>query len=223
MGKSFKPNPDTSAVTTAAAETGVLLSAFDKSPSAEYFAIITHSLDRHRLRIFNVRSGTVSNDFSSEKKERFTCLTWGDIPDDADLGQVSLVYCKPPGKMYNVWSPGQWCQWKQKEKDSDDDQSGCTWHAEWHDRDLFNRSWQHYETSGQCAYHASNRLCAQPVRHEGLFGFWRQLYCGMGHWRRKGDLVSFLVLCNMWDDAEFQVLFAKANGRPSRKMFGGSS
>ncbi|KAG1218733.1 hypothetical protein G6F35_008085 [Rhizopus arrhizus] len=42
-------------------------------------------MDRHRLRIFNVRSGTVSNDYSTKEKERVTCLTWGDIKDNSDL------------------------------------------------------------------------------------------------------------------------------------------
>ncbi|KAI8391193.1 WD40-repeat-containing domain protein [Radiomyces spectabilis] len=83
MGKqSFKRNPNTSVVTTsetAAATAGILFSAFDDGVSADQFAIVTHGVDRQRLRIFNVRSGTVNNDYASENKEKFTSLTWGRI------------------------------------------------------------------------------------------------------------------------------------------------
>ncbi|CDS12896.1 hypothetical protein LRAMOSA05080 [Lichtheimia ramosa] len=87
MGKkSFKPNPDTSTAETSNAA-GVLFSAFDRTAAAEHFAIVTHSVDRHRLRIFSTRSGTVSNDYSAENKERFTCLSWGSVIDNGGLGQ----------------------------------------------------------------------------------------------------------------------------------------
>ncbi|KAG0743055.1 hypothetical protein G6F16_009857 [Rhizopus arrhizus] len=89
MGKApIKRNPDTSTVETSAnpsENAGIVLSAFDKSATAEYFALISMAMDRHRLRIFNVRSGTVSNDYSTKEKERVTCLTWGDIKDNSDL------------------------------------------------------------------------------------------------------------------------------------------
>ncbi|KAG1375378.1 hypothetical protein G6F61_008523 [Rhizopus arrhizus] len=89
MGKApIKRNPDTSIVETSAnpsENAGIVLSAFDKSATAEYFALISMAMDRHRLRIFNVRSGTVSNDYSTKEKERVTCLTWGDIKDNSDL------------------------------------------------------------------------------------------------------------------------------------------
>ncbi|KAF7727304.1 WD repeat-containing protein 43 [Apophysomyces ossiformis] len=92
MGRNqFKPNPDTSITTTAAttaAAAGILLSGFDTSAAADHFALVSHGMDRHRLRIFNVRSGTVNNDYASENKEQFTCLTWGNIIDSADLGQT---------------------------------------------------------------------------------------------------------------------------------------
>lgn len=88
MGKkSFKPNPDTSTAETSNTA-GVLFSAFDRTAAAEHFAIVTHSVDRHRLRIFSTRSGTVSNDYSAENKERFTCLSWGAVIDNGGLGQV---------------------------------------------------------------------------------------------------------------------------------------
>ncbi|KAL0088401.1 WD40-repeat-containing domain protein [Phycomyces blakesleeanus] len=93
MGKpTFKPNPDTSVTTTstaAAASAGILLTGFDTSPTADHFALVTHGIDRHRLRIFNVRSGTVNNDHTGDKKEKFTSLTWGHVRDDGDLGQTT--------------------------------------------------------------------------------------------------------------------------------------
>ncbi|CAO3683811.1 unnamed protein product [Rhizopus stolonifer] len=89
MGKtSFKKNPNTSTVETLAnpsENAGIVLSAFDKSTTAEYFALISMAMDCHRLRIFNVRLGTVSNDYSTQEKEKVTCLTWGDIKDNSDL------------------------------------------------------------------------------------------------------------------------------------------
>lgn len=91
MGKvNFAPNPETSAViTSASSASGILLSGFDNSAAAEHFALVTHGLDRHRLRIFNVRSGTVNNDYTADDKERFTCLSWGSIRGDGELGQVN--------------------------------------------------------------------------------------------------------------------------------------
>ncbi|KAI8339025.1 WD40-repeat-containing domain protein [Chlamydoabsidia padenii] len=90
MGKtSFAPNPETSAaITSASSASGILLSGFDNSAAAEHFALVTHGLDRHRLRIFNVRSGTVNNDYTADDKERFTCLSWGNVRDDGELGQI---------------------------------------------------------------------------------------------------------------------------------------
>ncbi|KAI8373626.1 WD40-repeat-containing domain protein [Choanephora cucurbitarum] len=94
MGKvTHKRNPDTSTVETSAnasENAGIVISAFDNSTTADYFALITHGLDRHRLRIFNVRSGTVSNDYSAQEKERITCLAWGYMKDTGDL-QASTV------------------------------------------------------------------------------------------------------------------------------------
>ncbi|KAG0178759.1 WD repeat-containing protein 43 [Apophysomyces sp. BC1034] len=92
MGRNqFKPNPNTSVTTTAAttaAAAGILLSGFDTTAAADHFALVSHGIDRHRLRIFNVRSGTVNNDYASENKEQFTSLTWGNIIDSGDLGQT---------------------------------------------------------------------------------------------------------------------------------------
>ncbi|CAO3611000.1 unnamed protein product [Mucor hiemalis] len=89
MGKvTHKRNPDTSTVETlanASENAGIVISAFDESPTADHFALITHAADRHRLRIFNVRSGTVSNDYSALEKEKITCLTWGHLKDTGDL------------------------------------------------------------------------------------------------------------------------------------------
>ena len=93
--KTFKANPDTSTVTTSATtavSAGILFSAFDESPGAEFFALVTHSIGRHQLRIFNTRSGTVSNDFSSENKESFTSLSWGNVVDNADLTKVKKTF-----------------------------------------------------------------------------------------------------------------------------------
>ncbi|KAI9275437.1 WD40-repeat-containing domain protein [Phascolomyces articulosus] len=90
--KSFKANPDTSTVATSATtavSAGILFSSFDDSPSAEFFALVTHNIGRHQLRIFNTRSGTVSNDYSSENKESFTSLSWGNVVDNADLAKES--------------------------------------------------------------------------------------------------------------------------------------
>ncbi|KAG2235548.1 hypothetical protein INT48_003111 [Thamnidium elegans] len=89
MGKvTHKRNPDTSTVETSAnasENAGIVISSFDESTTADYFALITHAVDRHRLRIFNVRSGTVSNDYSAQEKEKITCLTWGYLKDTGDL------------------------------------------------------------------------------------------------------------------------------------------
>ncbi|KAI8644881.1 WD40-repeat-containing domain protein [Parasitella parasitica] len=89
MGKvTHKRNPDTSTVETSAnasENAGIVISAFDNSSTADHFALITHAVDRHRLRIFNVRSGTVSNDYSAQEKEKITCLTWGCMKDTGDL------------------------------------------------------------------------------------------------------------------------------------------
>ncbi|KAL0138228.1 WD40-repeat-containing domain protein [Mucor lusitanicus] len=89
MGKvTHKRNPDTSTVETSAnasENAGIVISAFDNSTTADHFALITHAVDRHRLRIFNVRSGTVSNDYSAQEKEKITCLAWGYMKDTGDL------------------------------------------------------------------------------------------------------------------------------------------
>ncbi|CEI89834.1 hypothetical protein RMCBS344292_04179 [Rhizopus microsporus] len=94
MGKApIKRNPDTSTVETSAnpsENAGIVISAFDESTTADHFALISMAMDRHRLRIFNVRSGTVSNDYSAKEKERVTCLSWGYIKDNSDL-QASTV------------------------------------------------------------------------------------------------------------------------------------
>ncbi|KAG2210333.1 hypothetical protein INT47_003318, partial [Mucor saturninus] len=89
MGKvTHKRNTDTSTVETSAnasENAGIVISAFDESTTADHFALITHAVDRHRLRIFNVRSGTVSNDYSAQEKEKITCLSWGYLKDTGDL------------------------------------------------------------------------------------------------------------------------------------------
>ncbi|KAI8991906.1 WD40-repeat-containing domain protein [Mycotypha africana] len=89
MGKiTHKANPDTSTVETSAnpsENAGIVISAFDNSSTADYFALVTHAMDRHRLRILNVRSGTVSNDYSAQEKEKITCLSWGFMKDNGDL------------------------------------------------------------------------------------------------------------------------------------------
>ncbi|KAI8148900.1 WD40-repeat-containing domain protein [Fennellomyces sp. T-0311] len=106
MGKQqFKSNPDTSSVTTSATtavSAGILFSAFDESPGAEFFALVTHSIGRHQLRIFNTRSGTVSNDYSSENKESFTSLSWGNVVDSGDLGKPGDSKANKRRKSHNT-------------------------------------------------------------------------------------------------------------------------
>lgn len=101
MVKTFKQQKtNISAFTTSATATataGILFSAFDDNPKPAYFALVTHGIDRHRLRIFNVRSGAVNNDYSSENKEKFTSLTWGNIADDKEHATVSITT-----RMYNA-------------------------------------------------------------------------------------------------------------------------
>ncbi|CAG8766506.1 38864_t:CDS:10 [Gigaspora margarita] len=70
-----------------------LLASFDL-PAAEFFALVTQSVDRHRLRVFDTHTGTVNNDFSSDKEDKFTCLTWGKIYDGDLNGKVDT----PPPK-----------------------------------------------------------------------------------------------------------------------------
>lgn len=101
MVKTFKQQKtNISAFTTSATATataGILFSAFDDNPKPAYFALVTHGIDRHRLRIFNIRSGAVNNDYSSENKEKFTSLTWGNIADDKEHATVSITT-----RMYNA-------------------------------------------------------------------------------------------------------------------------
>ncbi|CAG8603059.1 24388_t:CDS:2 [Gigaspora rosea] len=70
-----------------------LLASFDL-PAAEFFALVTQSVDRHRLRVFDTHTGTVNNDFSSDKEDKFTCLSWGKIYDGVLNGKVDT----PPPK-----------------------------------------------------------------------------------------------------------------------------
>ncbi|KAI9479514.1 WD40-repeat-containing domain protein [Zychaea mexicana] len=106
MGKkTFKANPDTATVATSATtavSAGILFSAFDESPSAEFFALVTHNIGRHQLRIFNTRSGTVSNDFSSENKESFTSLSWGNVVDTGDLAKAGDSKVNKRRKSHNT-------------------------------------------------------------------------------------------------------------------------
>ncbi|GAB5586757.1 Small subunit (SSU) processome component [Umbelopsis nana] len=86
MGRNqFKAKQDTN-VAPKAVET--LLSSFD-SPSNDNFALVTQGIDRHRLRIFDPRSGTIKSDFSSSKEDKFTCLAWGTSKSDVDLSKTS--------------------------------------------------------------------------------------------------------------------------------------
>ncbi|CAG8727129.1 2507_t:CDS:2, partial [Dentiscutata heterogama] len=70
-----------------------LLASFDL-PTAEFFALVTQSVDRHRLRVFDPHTGTVNNDFSSDKEDKFTCLSWGKVYDEDLNGKVDA----PPPK-----------------------------------------------------------------------------------------------------------------------------
>src|SRR5438128_8629873 len=56
----------------------VLFSSFD-SVDAECFAIVTQAVDNHQLRIFDARNNTVKKSYTSEKQDRFTCMSWGQI------------------------------------------------------------------------------------------------------------------------------------------------
>jgi len=83
----------------------VLFSSFD-SIDAEYFAIVTHAVDSNQLRIFDARNNTVKKSYTSEKQERFTCMSWGQIqqPKGVNGNAVSLPYnCKQ-----SVFSCSDW-------------------------------------------------------------------------------------------------------------------
>ncbi|KAG9295394.1 hypothetical protein G9A89_013423 [Geosiphon pyriformis] len=55
-----------------------LLGEFDPFMGTR-FALVTQSVDRHRLRIFDRLSGVVMEEFFSEKEDKYTCLRWGEI------------------------------------------------------------------------------------------------------------------------------------------------
>ncbi|KAI8393432.1 uncharacterized protein BYT42DRAFT_609226 [Radiomyces spectabilis] len=54
----------------------ILLSAFNTSSTIDLFAMVTHGIDRQRLRVFDVHSGLVSHDYYPTDKDEFTCLKW---------------------------------------------------------------------------------------------------------------------------------------------------
>lgn len=120
MGKApIKRNPDTSTIETSAnpsENAGIVISAFDESTTADHFALISMAMDRHRLRIFNVRSGTVSNDYSAKEKERVTCLSWGYIKDNSDL-QVNNTKEKKQHNVDMLFLLGKHCASIQKEEE----------------------------------------------------------------------------------------------------------
>ncbi|CAG8743528.1 10843_t:CDS:2, partial [Cetraspora pellucida] len=70
-----------------------LLASFDL-PAADFFALVTQNVDRHRLRVFDTHTGTVNNEFSSDKEDKFTCLSWGKVYDEELNGKVDT----PPPK-----------------------------------------------------------------------------------------------------------------------------
>ncbi|KAG2184959.1 hypothetical protein INT43_000872 [Umbelopsis isabellina] len=103
MGRNqFKAKQDTS-VAPKAVE--ALLSAFD-SPSNDSFALVTQGIDRHRLRIFDPRSSTIKDDFSSNKEDKFTCLAWGTSKSDVDLSKTSKKKRKTSSNSQKVLALG---------------------------------------------------------------------------------------------------------------------
>ncbi|CAG8648443.1 4605_t:CDS:10 [Funneliformis caledonium] len=63
-----------------------LLGRFDSN--ADFFALVTPGVDRHRMRIFDTHTGKVNNDFFSEAEEKFNCLTWGKLYERDLNGKV---------------------------------------------------------------------------------------------------------------------------------------
>ncbi|CAI2181067.1 2791_t:CDS:10 [Funneliformis geosporum] len=63
-----------------------LLGRFDSN--ADFFALVTPGVDRHRMRIFDTHTGKVNNDFFSEVEEKFNCLTWGKLYERDLNGKV---------------------------------------------------------------------------------------------------------------------------------------
>ncbi|KAI9288627.1 WD40-repeat-containing domain protein [Umbelopsis sp. AD052] len=103
MGRNqFKAKQDTN-VAPKAVE--ALLSAFD-SPSNDNFALVTQGIDRHRLRIFDPRSGTIKSDFSSSKEDKFTCLAWGTSRSDVDMSKASKKKRKTSSNSQKVLALG---------------------------------------------------------------------------------------------------------------------
>ncbi|CAG8504930.1 17660_t:CDS:2, partial [Racocetra persica] len=79
--------------TTNSIKTESLLASFDL-PATDFFALVTQNVDRHRLRVFDTHTGTVNNEFSSDKEDKFTCLSWGKVYDEDLNGKVDT----PPPK-----------------------------------------------------------------------------------------------------------------------------
>ncbi|CAG8481786.1 8108_t:CDS:2 [Ambispora leptoticha] len=66
------------------------------SISGDYFALVTPSVDRHRLRVFDRITGVLKNDFFSEKEDKFTCLTWGELSSGEEVNdEPGLSPTKP--------------------------------------------------------------------------------------------------------------------------------
>ncbi|CAH1766430.1 1975_t:CDS:2 [Entrophospora sp. SA101] len=81
MGKKVrKPNKHSINSTTLPNTTIIepLLAKFDL-PEANFFAMVTQSVDCHRLRIFDTHNNVINNEFHSIKEDKFTCLTWGKL------------------------------------------------------------------------------------------------------------------------------------------------
>lgn len=163
MGKSSKQQKTnvslftTSATATATA--GILFSGFDDSSNAAYFALVTHGIDRHRLRIFNVRSGAVSNDYSSENKEKFTSLTWGNIVDGTERAAVSIPFQSVlllPARDSNT-SAGFTGKWQTSIKR--DFASGCSRYSHWINYLVLAGTWLRCEEACKCTHYTCHRLC----------------------------------------------------------------
>lgn len=47
------------------------------SDTGDYLAVVSESVDKHRLKIWDTLSNSVKIDFPNESSSKFTCLSWG--------------------------------------------------------------------------------------------------------------------------------------------------
>ncbi|KAI8339981.1 WD40-repeat-containing domain protein [Chlamydoabsidia padenii] len=56
-----------------------LFAAFDQNTETQYFATVTQSIERHRLRIYSVESNKLTHDYELKNGESVTSLSWGHV------------------------------------------------------------------------------------------------------------------------------------------------